>query len=470
MTSMDEEAAAREPEIAGGSVDLPDLTGAITKLDEIDPIPIYGKVTQVVGLVIEATGPAVSVGDVCYVHPRDGEGPICAEVMGFRGNRALLMPLGDMRGIGPQSIVVPSFKPLTVKVGQDLLGRVIDSVGGPIDGKGPLKCRQDYPLITRPMNPLDRKRIVEPLATGVKTIDACLTCGKGQRIGIFSGSGIGKSVLLGMIARHTEADVNVIALVGERGREVKDFIEEDLGTEGLARSVVVAVTSDQPALLRLQGAFVATTVAEYFRDMGMDVLLMMDSVTRFAMAQRQIGLAIGEPPTTRGYPPSVFALLPQLLERAGTSPAGSITGIYTVLVEADDMNEPISDSVRSILDGHIVLSRDLASRNHYPAIDVLQSVSRVMVDVVSKRHTEMANVVRRVLATYREAEDLINIGAYIDGSNPDIDYARQKIRGLNDFLTQTVEDHFDFDNNIPELERIFADRVKEPTESVPVQA
>jgi flagellum-specific ATP synthase len=380
------------------------------------------------------------------------------------------MPLGDMRGIGPHSIVVPSFKPLTVKVGEDLLGRVIDSLGCAIDGRGPLKCRQQYPLITRPMNPLDRRRIVEPLATGVKAIDACLTCGKGQRVGIFSGSGIGKSVLLGMIARHTEADVNVIALVGERGREVKDFIEEDLGPEGLARSVVVAVTSDQPALLRLQGAFIATTVAEYFRDMGMDVLLMMDSVTRFAMAQRQIGLAIGEPPTTRGYPPSVFALLPQLLERAGTSPTGSITGIYTVLVEADDMNEPIADSVRSILDGHIVLSRDLASRNHYPAIDVLQSVSRVMVDVVSKHHTKMANEVRTVLATYKDAEDLINIGAYIDGSNPDIDYARQKIVAVNDFLTQTVEDRFAFGDNVPRLEEIFPDRMRRSAESVPAGA
>jgi flagellum-specific ATP synthase len=444
----------------------PDLAGLIGKLDGIDTILLHGKVTQVVGLVIEATGPAVSVGDLCYVHPRDGEEPIPAEVVGFRGKSALLMPLGDMRGIGPQSVVVATFKPPAVKLGAELLGRVIDSVGAPIDGKEPIKCSAEYPLINKPMNPLDRQRIREPLATGVKAIDTCLTCGKGQRIGIFSGSGIGKSTLLGMIARHTEADVNVIALVGERGREVKRFIEEDLGEQGLARSVVVAVTSDQPALLRLQGAFVATAVAEYFRNKKMDVLLMMDSVTRFAMAQRQIGLAIGEPPTTRGYPPSVFALLPQLLERAGTSPAGSITGIYTVLVEADDMNEPISDSVRSILDGHIVLSRELASRSHYPAIDILQSVSRVMVDVVSERQTEVANHVRKVLATYKEAEDLINIGAYIEGSNPDIDYARQKIAALNMFLTQNVENHLDFQDNIPELERIFGGDVMMPSERV----
>jgi len=467
---MNEEDRTGKTPLGDHSLDAPDLSEAVAKLDDIDPIRLHGKVTQVVGLVIEATGPAVSVGDVCYVHPRDGEDPIQAEVMGFRGNRALLMPLGDMRGIGPQSIVVPSFKPQTIRVGEKLLGRVMDSAGHPIDDKGPVLCRQEYPLVSKPINPLERKRITEALATGVKAIDACLTCGKGQRVGIFSGSGIGKSTLLGMMARHTEADVNVIALVGERGREVKDFIEEDLGPEGLARSVVVAVTSDQPALLRLQGAFVATTVAEYFRDLGMDVLLMMDSVTRFAMAQRQIGLAIGEPPTTRGYPPSVFALLPQLLERAGTSATGSITGIYTVLVEADDMNEPISDSVRSILDGHIVLSRDLASRSHYPAVDVLQSVSRVMVDVVSEHHTGLANEVRGVLATYREAEDLINIGAYIEGSNPDIDYARQKIGALNVFLKQGVDDHFEFHSNIEQLERIFPEHLAQPTEQVAAQA
>jgi len=460
-----------ESEVQNVSEDVraPDLAGVFGKLDQIDPILLHGKVTQVVGLVIEATGPAVSVGDLCYVYPRDGEEPIPAEVVGFRGKSALLMPLGDMRGIGPQSVVVPSFKPPTVKLGDSLLGRVIDSVGSPIDGNGPVRCSAEYPLVNKPMNPLDRQRIRAPLATGVKAIDTCLTCGKGQRIGIFSGSGIGKSTLLGMIARHTEADVNVIALVGERGREVKRFIEEDLGEQGLARSVVVAVTSDQPALLRLQGAFVATAVAEYFRNKNKDVLLMMDSVTRFAMAQRQIGLAIGEPPTTRGYPPSVFALLPQLLERAGTSKAGSITGIYTVLVEADDMNEPISDSVRSILDGHIVLSRDLASRNHYPAIDVLQSVSRVMVDVVSNHQTEVANQARKVLATYREAEDLINIGAYIEGSNPDIDYAKQKIAALNMFLTQNVEDHFDFKGNIPALEKILGGDVMLPSERVAAQ-
>jgi len=438
-------------------VSLPafDLSKYHDKLESVDPIRIKGKVVQIVGLVIEATGPAVSIGDLCYVHSSRNNEPLQAEVVGFRGNRALLMPLGEMRGIGPESIVEPTHKPMTVGVGSGLVGRVINSRGDPIDGNGPMDWDTEYPLHSTPINPLERRRIREHIATGVAAIDSCLTCGKGQRIGIFSGSGIGKSMLLGMIARHTSADINVIALIGERGREVKDFIERDLGEEGLKRSVVVAVTSDEPALLRLKGASVATAVAEYFRDRGMDVFLLMDSVTRFAMAQREMGLAIGEPPTTRGYPPSVFALLPRLLERAGTSPQGSITGFYTVLVEGDDINDPVGDAVRAILDGHIVLSRDMASRNHYPAIDILQSVSRVMVDVAKPEHAEFANQVRHVLATYRDAEDLINIGAYVEGSNPDIDYARKKISLVNAFLQQNLTVKRHFDANLDQLAEIF---------------
>jgi flagellum-specific ATP synthase len=380
--------------------------------------------------------------------------PVLAEVVGFRDSKVLIMPLGEMMGIGAGSDVVALGTPLEIGVGDQLLGRVLDGLGHPIDGKGPILTERRLEVTAAPPPPLSRKRIVEPLALGVRAIDGPLTCGKGQRVGIFAGSGVGKSTVLGMIARNTAADVNVIALVGERGKEVLDFIERDLGEEGLRRSVVIVSTSDQPALVRIKAAFVAMTVAEYFRDQGLDVTFMMDSVTRFAMAQREVGLAIGEPTTTRGYTPSVFALLPKLLERAGTSDKGTITGLFTVLVDGDDLNEPVADAVRSCLDGHIVLSRQLAAANHYPAIDLLQSVSRVMPDVVSKEHYGAASALRDVLATYREAEDLVNIGAYVPGSNPRVDVALAKIDGARAFLKQGIHEAASFDDSVAALARL----------------
>jgi len=415
-------------------------------IQSCESIKMNGKITQVIGLVIESQGPNVSLGELCYVCSRlDNVEPIPAEVVGFRGGFVLLMPIGEMQGIGPGCEVISAQKVLKVKVGKQLLGRIVDGLGNPMDGKGPLSAAQEYPLHATPPHPLSRPRITESLYVGVRAIDGAMTIGSGQRIGIMAGSGVGKSTLLSMIARNTEADVSVIALIGERGREVKEFIERDLGEEGLKRSVVVVATSDQPALVRIKGAMTATAIAEYFRDQGMKVILMMDSVTRFAMAQREVGLTIGEPPATRGYTPSVFALLPRLLERAGTNDKGSITGIYTVLVDGDDMNEPIADAVRSILDGHIVLSRAIAAQNHYPAIDVLSSVSRVMMEVVSKEHYQAAQQLRSTMAVYREAADLINIGAYVAGSNPQIDRAIQKIEGINQFLCQDVFEINTFD-------------------------
>ncbi len=368
----------------------------------------------------------------------------------------VLMPLGEMRGISPGSEIIPTGSPFEVVVGDDLLGRVIDGLGNPLDDKGPIRGQSTYPVHQFPSHPYSRQRIHEILVTGVRAIDGLLTCGQGQRIGIFSGSGVGKSTLLGMIGRYTEADVNVIALVGERGREVRDFIEKDLGEAGLKRSVVVAATSDQPPLVRVQGAFVATAIAEYFRDQGKKVILMMDSVTRLAMAQREIGLAIGEPPATKGYTPSVFSMLPRLLERAGTtSHQGNITGIYTVLVEADDINEPISDAVRAILDGHIVLSRELASQNHYPPIDILESISRLMNDLVPKYHKNIAGQIREYLAVYKNARDLINIGAYVSGSNPKIDAALHYVNTIESFLKQAVEEKSSFQETIDGMGKLF---------------
>ncbi|SFT71104.1 flagellum-specific ATP synthase [Selenomonas sp. GACV-9] len=400
---------------------------------------LTGKVTQVIGLVIEAQGPTVSVGELCYVHSRFANvPPIPAEVVGFREGYVMLMPVGEMQGIGPGCEVVSAQKMLQVKVGPELLGRVLDGLGNPMDDKGPLLCKEEYPLQADPPAPLTRPRIHENLYVGVRAIDGLITMGEGQRIGIMAGSGVGKSTLLSMIARNTEADISVIALVGERGREVRDFIERDLGEEGMKRSVVVVATSDQPALVRIKGAMTATAIAEYFRDQGRKVILMMDSVTRFAMAQREVGLTIGEPPATRGYTPSVFAMLPRLLERAGTSATGSITGIYTVLVDGDDMNEPIADAVRSILDGHIVLSRKIAAQNHFPAIDVMPSVSRVMNEVVSPEHLKAAQQMRQLMAVYRDAEDLIHIGAYVKGSSAKIDESIAKIDAINDFLCQGI--------------------------------
>lgn len=424
-------------------------------LGKIDSIRLNGRVTQVIGLIIEAQGPAVNLEELCYIYSKGGGLPLKAEVVGFRDDRILLMPLGEMRGIGPGCEVVASGQSLTIQVGEELLGKALDGLGNSLDGASNFFLGKEYPVNNMPPNPLTRKRINQPLEVGVKAIDGVLTCGKGQRVGIMAGSGVGKSTLLGMIARNTKADINVIALIGERGREVRDFIERDLGEEGLKRSVVVVATSDQPALIRVKGALVATAIAEYFRDQGKDVMLMMDSVTRFAMAQREIGLAIGEPPTTRGYTPSVFAILPKLLERSGTANKGSITALYTVLVEGDDMNEPITDAVRGILDGHIVLSRQLASQNHYPAIDILSSISRVMIEIVSNQHREAANDLRNILATYREAEDLINIGAYVAGSNPRIDYALSKIDSAREFLKQDVYEKLDYQQTVENLLSLF---------------
>lgn len=426
-----------------------------TAIDHCKSMNMIGKVVQIVGLVIECNGPNVSMGELCYVHSHfDDVEPLPAEVVGFREGYVLLMPLGETKGIGPGCQVVSAQKVLQVKVGPELLGRVIDGLGNPIDGKGPILCQKEYPIQADPPAPLERPVIKDSLYVGVRAIDGLITMGQGQRIGIMAGSGVGKSTLLSMIARNTEADISVIALVGERGREVKEFIERDLGEEGLKRSVVVVATSDKPALVRIKGALTATAIAEYFRDRGRKVVLMMDSVTRFAMAQREVGLTVGEPPATRGYTPSVFALLPRLLERAGTSAKGSITGIYTVLVDGDDMNEPIADAVRSILDGHIVLSRNIAAQNHFPAIDVLASVSRVMSAVVPKEHMEANRKLRALMAVYKEAEDLIHIGAYVKGSSPKIDEAVQKIDAINDFLCQGVFEVQSFEETIQRLEGI----------------
>lgn len=424
-------------------------------LDTLAPIQVTGKVTQIVGLVVEGYCPAATVGTLCELIPRDGGIPVPAEVVGFRNSRALLMPLGELRGLGPGSRIRVVSNSATMPVGQELLGRVIDAMGQPIDN-GPAICREtDMPLYALPAGPMERDTIDRPLDLGIRAINGLLTCGQGQRMGIMAGSGVGKSTLLGMIAQNTLADVNVIALIGERGREVREFIERDLGPEGLARSVVVVATSDQSPLLRMRGAFVATTIAEYFCAQGSNVLLMMDSVTRFAMGMREVGLAVGEPPTTKGYTPSVFATLPKLLERAGSfRDSGSITGLYTVLVEGDDMNEPIADAVRSILDGHIVLSRRLAAKNHYPCIDILHSASRVMNAVVDKDHQEQSGRLREVLATYQEAEDLINIGAYKKGSNQKIDFALAHIDAVTSFLRQRVHEAVDLPATIAQLQEL----------------
>jgi len=413
---------------------------------------LCGKVTKVIGLVIEANGPASRIGAICDIHPMGNQPAIRAEIQGFRGNRVLLMPLEEIRGIGPGSLVVAHNERATIAVGDGLLGRVIDGLGNPIDGKGPIPSKAAYPIYGNPINPLERKRINQPLDIGIRAINGLLSVGCGQRMGIFSGSGVGKSVLMGMIARNTSADVNVIALIGERGRELNDFIEKELGPQGLRRSVVVVATSDHLPLIRMRGAFIATAVAEYFRDQGMHVNLMMDSVTRFAMAQREIGLALGEPPTTKGYTPSVFTLLPKLLERAGTSSNyGTITGLYTVLVEGDDMDEPIADAVRSILDGHIVLSRDLAMQNHYPAIDVMKSISRVMVDITNANQQQSAGMIKSILDTHKKAEDLINIGAYVKGSNPKIDQAIDMLDDINAYLCQGIDEQVSYDEGLQRL-------------------
>ncbi len=418
----------------------------------------YGKVAKVVGLTVESIGPEAKLGDLCrIVVDKESGNYVMAEVVGFHDNRLLLMPYESMDGIGVGCVVENTGHPLTVSVGNELLGHTLDGLGRPTDTEEEIVLPAQYPVDCLPPDPMKRKIIDQVLPLGVKAVDGLLTVGRGQRIGIFAGSGVGKSTLMGMFARNTKADINVIALIGERGREVREFIERDLGPEGMARSVVVVATSDKPALIRKKAAMTATAIAEYFRDQGRDVLLMMDSLTRFSMAQREIGLASGEPPVTRGYPPSVYAELPKLLERAGTSDRGSITGLYTVLVDGDDFNEPITDTARGILDGHIVLNRKLAQKNHYPAIDVLASISRVMSSIASKEQKEYAGKLKNAMATYAEAEDLINIGAYKSGSNPEIDYAIAKNKAVNEFLLQRTDEKFEFDQEVDLLKQIFAE-------------
>ena len=413
-----------------------------------------GKVVNVVGLTIESAGPDSKLGDLCRILPEtEGAKPIMAEVVGFRDKKTLLMPYDSVDGIGLGCVVENTGDPLTVTVSEKLLGKTVNGLGIPIDGDTITGVA--YPVEAAPPDPMSRAIIDQVLPLGVKAVDGMITVGKGQRIGIFAGSGVGKSTLLGMFARNTKADINVIALIGERGREVREFVERDLGEEGMKRSVVIVATSDKPALIRNKAAKTATAIAEYFRDQGKDVLLMMDSLTRFSMAQREIGLASGEPPVTRGYPPSVYSEMPKLLERAGTSDKGSITGLYTVLVDGDDMNEPITDTARSILDGHIMLSRKLGQKNHYPAIDVLQSISRVMSSIATSEHKELAGKLRNVMATYNEAEDLINIGAYKNGTNREIDYAIQKIQAVNEFLMQKTDEKFEFNEEIDLLRKLF---------------
>ena len=419
---------------------------AETLLSHADPVTSRGEVTDITGLVIEGNGPPVGVGVTCTI--KQGELEIPAQVVGFRKDKILLMPLGELYGVAPGASIVSHGTAEKIRVGEQLLGRVIDPLGIPLDGKGPLRATDEVPLFRRPPPALSRERITEVCDVGVKAVNSLLTVGKGQRIAIMSGSGVGKSTFLGMIARHARTEVNVIALVGERGREVREFVEKDLGPEGLSRSVVVVATSDNSALMRIRAAFVATAIAEYYRDRGDDVTLMVDSITRFCMSQREVGLAVGEPPSTSGYTPSVFAILPRLLERAGRCEGkGAITGFYTVLVEGDDMNEPVADAVRGILDGHIVLSRDLASRGHYPAIDVLQSISRLMSELSSEEQVKRASLARTVLADYKEVEDLITIGAYKPGQNAKADFAVSKIEGLRSFLHQRPHEKFSLEQS-----------------------
>ena len=438
------------------------MDGAVARFDgiieETSPFVLSGRVNKVVGVVIEGNGPKLPVGAICRIEHAGGD-PIEAEIVGFDEAKVFLMPLGDMSGVIPRSRIVAIKKQAVVPVGEAMIGRVMDGLGRPLDEKGAIVPDGTRSLYSRASNPALRRRIGEPLDLGVRAINGLLTVGKGQKVGIFAGSGVGKSVLLGMIARNTRADVNVISLIGERGREVREFIERDLGEEGLRRSVVITATSDQPPLVRMRGAFLGTTIAEHFRAQGKNVLFMMDSLTRFAMARREVGLSIGEPPTTKGYTPSVFTLMPALLERVGTHQGeGSITGIYTVLVEGDDMNDPIGDAARSILDGHIVLSRQIASKNIYPAIDVLASASRCMPDVATKEHVAAAGKYRQVLATYRESEDLINIGAYAKGSSKEIDEAIERYPLLIEYMRQPIDRKIAHGESVAHLTGMFAER------------
>ena len=425
-----------------------DLKGFTNELKTADIYRYMGKIEKIVGLTIESSGPVCNMGDVCRIYSKDMQSHIFAEVVGFSDHRVLLMPYTDIEGIGPGSIVDNTGDKLMVKTGNKLIGRIIDAIGNPLDGGPPIEYTDSVPIAGVPVNPLARPKIAEPIELGVKAIDGLLTIGKGQRMGIFAGSGVGKSTLMGMIARKVKADLNVIALVGERGREVREFIENDLGEEGMARSVVVVATSDQPAMMRNKCPMTATAIAEYFCSQGKDVLLMMDNLTRFAMAQREVGLSTGEPPIARGYTPSIYAAMPKLLERAGCFEKGSITGIYAVLVEGDDTNEPISDTVRGIIDGHIVLSRKIAAQNHYPAIDILPSISRLMSIIADKEHQVAAGKLRNLLSMYTNNADLIAIGAYKKGTNPALDEAIKKIDKINGFLTQGRTESFDMEDTI----------------------
>jgi flagellum-specific ATP synthase len=426
------------------------------RLAAVNPLRATGKISEIVGLLVEGQGPPASIGEVCDIYPNDRAKPIHAEVVGFRKGKVLLMPLETSRGMSPGCRILSLGKRARSGVGENFLGRVIDGLGQAIDNKGAISCTEQYPLYADSINPLMRRRIKEPVDLGVRVINGLFTCGRGQRMGVFAGSGVGKSILMGMMAKNTDAHVNVIGLIGERGREVREFLEKNLGEAGLRKSVVVVAASDMHPLIRTRAAYLATTIAEYFRDQGKDVLLMIDSLTRFAMALREIGLSVGEPPTTKGYTPSVFSVLPKLLERAGSiEGGGSITGLYTVLVEGDDFNDPVADAARSILDGHISLSRQLANQNHYPAVDILDSISRVMIDIVDEEHRRLANDMINVMATYRKAEDLINIGAYVAGSNPNIDYALKMIPRLNAFLRQDMEEKVSLGETREEMKRVF---------------
>jgi len=451
------------------SIDLAGYSNLDHYISAVDELPIIrkeGRVLQVIGHMVEATNPGCSVGGTCQIYNPENQVSVKAEVVGFREDRILVMPLRNSYGVGPKCRIIPEENPSMIPVGDGLLGRVIDPLMRPLDGLGEISTSSKISLYPEVINPLKRERIKQSLDVGIRSINSCLTCGKGQRIGIMAGSGVGKSILLGMMARYTDADINVISLVGERGKEVREFIEDNLGESGLQRSVVVVATSDQPPLLRMRGAFVATSIAEYFRNQSRDVLLSMDSLTRFAMAQREIGLAAGEPPTTKGYPPSVFALLPNLLERAGTHEGdGSITGFYTVLVEGDDSNDPIADAIRAIVDGHIFLKREIAEKGTFPAVDLLASTSRVMVNVASETSLQLSQIMRRTLATYREAEDLINIGAYVQGSNSEIDYAITKYPLIQEFIRQGINESTDLKECEDRLKQIFGDRLENETNS-----
>jgi len=445
--------------VNSGQETMIDLSEYIEAVKDSVPLEVYGRIIEITGLTIKATGLDVSIGEACRIYSDSGPS-VDAEVVGFKEGKVVLMATGEISGIRHGSRVLPFGRNISIKVGDGLIGRVIDEAGNPMDGKGPIKGT-DYPLMSSSPNPLTRQRIKEPMDIGVRAINGLLTCGKGQRVGIMAGSGVGKSVLLGMIAKYSEAAVNVIALIGERSREVREFVEKDLGEEGLRKSVVVVSTSDQAPLAKVRGAFAATAIAEYFRSKRKDVLLLMDSLTRVAMAQREIGLAVGEPPTTRGYTPSVFALLPKLLERVGTAEdEGSITGLYTVLVEGDDMMEPVADMTRSILDGHIVLSRDLAMENHFPSIDVLQSVSRVMPHIIDGRHRQYSMKFIDALSTYKKFEDMINLGAYKQGSNPKVDFSIRIIDRLKSYLKQDMYEHINFANAVQGMYCIFDEMEK----------